>query len=50
MHLDAHQSETASLQPALAEQIYMFIESHGVSSEKAQKIENQEIPALKGHV
>jgi hypothetical protein len=48
--LDALQAEAVSLQPALAEQIRIFVESHGVSSEKAQKIAKQEISALKGHV
>ena len=48
--LEALQAEAVSLQPALAEQIRIFVESHGVSSKNAAEIAKQEIAALKGHV
>lgn len=48
--LYALQAEAVTLQPAIAEQIRLFVESHGVSSEKAKQIAEQEIAALKGHV
>ncbi|MCQ4251780.1 hypothetical protein NA644_20950 [Pseudomonas stutzeri] len=48
--LEALQAEAVSLQPAIAEQIRLFVESHGVNSEKAKQIAEQEIAALTGHV
>lgn len=48
--LEALQAEAVSLQPAIYDQIRAFVESHGVSSEKATEIAKQDIAALKGQV
>lgn len=48
--LEALEAEAVSLQPAIAEQIRLFVGNHGVSSERAQKIAEQEVAELKGDV
>lgn len=48
--LDTLQEEAISLQSAIAEQIHIYAESHGVSSEKAEEIARQKIAALEGRL
>ena len=46
--LEALLNEAVSLQPAIAEQILLFVESHGVCYETARKSAERKIAALKG--